>query len=189
MKTTPEIEQLKQDTETRYRKALSTTTDFEEFTVTLKKETGDELSAATLKRLWGYVSDEHKPRTSTLDVLAHYIGYDSYKTYCKCLKTSDRFPSSFFQAEQVMSANLTPGQHIIIGWSPNRTIRLAYLGNSTYEVLNSANSKLQPGDRFLCGHFTKGYPLYLPYLIRNGEKTPQYVAGRNGGLTIIRTEL
>ncbi len=188
MKTTPEIEELKKLTEKKYRKSLSTTTDFEEFSITLKRERGEELSAATMKRLWGYVKDEHKPRVRTIDILARYIGHEDYKDFCNWLKKSPNFPSSFFQAEQVMSANLTPGQKVTIGWSPNRTVRLGYQGNSTYEVLSSENSKLKVGDRFMCGNFIKGYPLYLSGLERDGEKTPPYVAGRNGGLTVIQTE-
>lgn len=188
MKTTPEIEELKKCTEGKYHKSLSTTTDFEEFTVALKRETGEELSAATMKRLWGYVNDEHKPRIRTLNILARYLGYEDYKGFCQWRKETGTIESSFFQADQLMSANLKPGQKVTIGWSPNRTVRLDYLGNSTYRVLNSENSKLKVGDQFQCGNFIKGYPLYLSGLERDGEKTPPYVAGRNGGLTVIQAE-
>lgn len=52
-------------------------------------------------------------------------------------------------------------------------------------MTESDNSKLQPGDRFVAGCFIKSYPLYLPYIERNGEHTASFVAGRNGGLTVI----
>lgn len=38
-KDTPEIEELKKLTEEEYGKALSTTTDFEEFTIALRRQT------------------------------------------------------------------------------------------------------------------------------------------------------
>ena len=52
--TTPEIEELKRLIEERYGKQLCTTTDFEEFTLTLKK-CGIAVSASTMKRLYDYV--------------------------------------------------------------------------------------------------------------------------------------
>lgn len=73
-----------------------------------------------------------------------------------------------------------------IGWSPNRLLTLEYLGDSTYEVKASENSKLQPGDRFVTGCFIMRQPLLLPYIIRDGENTMPFIAGRNGGLNIIR---
>ena len=49
-----------------------------------------------------------------------------------------------------------------------------------------SNSKLQSDDMFVTGCFIKEQPLYLPYIERNGERTPPFVAGRNGGLSIVR---
>lgn len=72
---TPEIEELKLLIEQKYGKTLGTTTDFEEFSVHLSHDTGQNVSASTLKRLWGYVNDSHKPRMFTLDILAQYLGH------------------------------------------------------------------------------------------------------------------
>ena len=77
------------------------------------------------------------------------------------------------------------GTLVSIGWSPNRLLQLRYLGDSTYEIEKSENSKLQPGDRFVTGCFIKEQPLFLPYIERGGERTASFVAGRNGGLTVI----
>ena len=60
--TNPEIEELKSLVEQKYGKLLATTTDFEVFTLQLEKATGKSVSASTLKRLYGYVGDSHKPR-------------------------------------------------------------------------------------------------------------------------------
>lgn len=76
--TTPEIEELKSLVEQEYGKILATTTDFEEFSFFLEKHTGGKVSPSTLKRLYGYVSDNHKPRMVTLDILAQYIGHKNY---------------------------------------------------------------------------------------------------------------
>jgi len=184
--TTPEIEELKSLVEQKYGKILGTTTDFEEFSLYLEKKTSKRVSASTLKRLYGYVNDDHKPRIVTLDILAQYIGHKSYMEFMQWLKTSTKYNSSFFKANQLVSSDLKEGEEIAIGWSPNRILQLRYLGNSTYEIEAAENSKLQVGDRFVTGCFIKEQPLYLPYIERDGERTASFVAGRNGGLTLIR---
>lgn len=184
--TTPEIEELKLLIEEKYGRSLNTTTDFEMFSVHLKKQYGKIVSSSTLKRIYGYVSDEHKPRIATLDILAQYAGFDTYKDFVFQLKSSTKYNSSFFMADQLTSAELNVDMEIIIGWSPNRMLTLRYMGNSVFEVVASENSKLMPGDRFMTGCFIKGQPLLLPYIERNGERTMPFVAGRNGGLTVLK---
>lgn len=183
--TTPEIEELKSAVEQKYGKVLGTTTDFEEFSIYLTKQVGIHLSSSTLKRLYGYVSDEHKPRITTLDILAQYLGYKDFSAFTIWLKTSNKFNSSFFDANRLASNDLEINSHVEIGWSPNRLLTLRFLGNSCFEIEKAENSKLRVGDRFITGCFIMGQPLYLPYIERNGEHTAPFVAGRNGGLTII----
>lgn len=71
----PEIEELKSRVEKKYGRLLSTTTDFDEFSVALKRIQGETVSPSTLKRIWGYVNDTHKTRKFTLDIFTRYIGY------------------------------------------------------------------------------------------------------------------
>lgn len=184
-KNTPEIEELKLLVERKFNRVLGTTTDFEEFSLHLSRKFEMRPSASTLKRLWGYVGDSHAPRKCTLDVLSRYIGHESFADFKSWLKTSTRYNSSFFDARQLTSSELHSGAEVEIGWSPNRVVRLGYLGNSLYEVMSSLNSKLLAGDRFMTGCFIKEQPLYLPFIERNGDRTTPFVAGRNGGLTII----
>ena len=66
---TPEIEELKSLVEKKFKRILSTTTDFEEFSIELKRKVSKEISSSTLKRIWGYVNDSHKTRKFTLDIL------------------------------------------------------------------------------------------------------------------------
>lgn len=65
MSKTPEMVELRKAVEEKYKKPLRTTTDFERFTHKMEKEYGEQISTATMKRLWDYVSDQHKPREST----------------------------------------------------------------------------------------------------------------------------
>lgn len=185
---TPEIEELKNLVEQKYGKLLGTSNDFATFSQHLMVVKHLSVSPSTLKRLWGYVNDEHEPRHSTLDMLAQYLGYESFRAFTLWLKTSSKYNSSFFNASMLLSKDVGVSQIVEIGWRPNRIVRLRYLGDSLYEVLTSENSKFCPGDRFITGCFIKEQPLYLPFLERGGQRTPPFVAGRNGGLTVIHVE-
>lgn len=183
---TPEIEELKRIVEEEYGKGINTTTDFEEFSFYLQKRLDRKVSASTLKRIWGYVNDEHKPRMGTLDALAEFAGHHDFLTFKRWLKTSIRYNSSFFDANLLTSTKLPVDKEITIGWSPNRLLRLRHLGKSQFEVIEAKNSKLKPHDKFFSVCFILGQPLYLPYIDRDGKHTPPFIAGRNGGLTIIK---
>lgn len=183
---TPEIKLLREAVEEKYACPLKTTTDFEELSGKISLVLNNvTVSASTLKRMWSYVNDSHKTRTHTLNILSRYVGYENFKTFVKEMKSSIKFNSSFFSADQVVSSELETGTELMIGWAPDRLLRLRYLGDSLYEVLEAANSKLMAGDRFMTGSLLKEYPLYLPYIIRNGVKTPPFVGGRNGGLSCL----
>lgn len=181
----PEIVELLSIVEKKYKKNLQTTTDFEEFSYHLKTVLGEHISTSTLKRLWGYVNDKHTPRQNTLDILARYINQSNFNDFCYWLKSSDTYNSSFFSAKQILTKDLMPGEEIEIGWSPNRYLRLQYTGNGLFLITQALQSKLQKGDIFEVSAFLLGQPLSLPYIIRDGQRTSPFIAGRNGGLTLI----
>lgn len=181
----PEIVELLALVEQKYHKKLQTTTDFDEFSFHFKQQTEENISTSTLKRLWGYVNDSHTPRQHTLNLLAKYIGHEDFNQFRLWLKSSEVYNSSFFSTKQLQTKELTPGQEIEIGWSPNRYLRLRYQGESEYLITEAVQSKLQTGDRFEATTFLMGEPLFLPYILRNGNRTSPFIAGRNGGLTLI----
>lgn len=185
----PEVEELKIVVEQKYGRDLNTSTDFDEFSLFLKASYDLIISTSTLKRIWGYVNDSHKPRMYTLNGLARFSGFDSFEGFTSWLKTSARFNSSFFNSCQLLSNELNVHDKVTIGWKPNRIVKLRYLGNSRYEVIVSENSKLMVGDIFMTGCFIKDQPLFLPFIERAGGRTAPFVAGRNGGLTLIKCEL
>lgn len=181
----PEIVELLAQVEKRFGKTLSTPSDYYELSIALL-QIKQSVSVATLKRLWGYVGDVHQPRLATLDALAYYIGHNNFDDFCAWLKSNADFEASSFLTEHLSISGLNAGDEIEIGWAPNRIIRLQYLGDALFKVLESQNSKLQEGDCFLTGGFVLKQPLVLPYLLRNGIHTPAYIAGKNGGLTLLK---
>ena len=55
-KIVPELNYLLAEVEKRYGRRLSTSADFEALSVVVEHESGELISASTLKRLWGYVT-------------------------------------------------------------------------------------------------------------------------------------
>lgn len=178
----PEIALLLEEVERKYGRKVNTSTDFESLSVVIEREIGEYISSSTLKRLWGYVTLKPTPRISTLDVLCRFIGYPSFAEYREALKHLGAVSSAFFTTPYISSADLKPGDNVLIGWPPNRLVTLQYDGDDTYTVVKAENSKLQVGDRFRASQFLLGYPLYIDRVQRPDGTTPSYVAGKNGGL-------
>lgn len=183
----PEIAELLLQVEKAYAKPLNSSTDFEELSIQLKYKLGMSLSSSTLKRLWGYVNDAHSPRPQTLDVLARYLGHADFKDFCMWLKHTTAYNSSFFSAKRILVEDLSPGMEVEIGWSPNRYLRLRYKGDGLFEVREAKESKLVRGDLFQAVSFLMGQPLFLPYVERGGKRLSPFIAGRNGGLTMLNS--
>ena len=185
----PELAYLLDEVEQKYGRRIATTTDFESLSVVIEHQIGEMLSSSTLKRLWGYVSLNPTPRIATLDILSRYIGHKNFKAFCESLKESKAFVSTFFTSKYQTVSELTPGVIVTIGWAPNRVVTLNYLGEFQFEVLSSENSQLLPGDRFELSEIIVGYPLYISRILRNGEYTPSYVAGRQRGISLMKVEM
>ena len=182
----PETNYLMTLVEKKFRKSVKTSTDFYLLAQEIESETNENVSASTLKRMWGYVNKAPLPRQTTLDVLAKYIGKKDYKTFCEDLKNSDAIQSMFFTSDFINVSDLKPESIIEIGWNPDRVVTLKHLGGSQFEVKSSINSQLRAGDRFEASSFIKGAPLYLSRIIRGDEFTSPYMAGKQGGLNHVK---
>ena len=181
----PELNYILRQVEKKLGRELCTSSDFEALSIIIEKENGELLSSSTLKRLYGYVSMKPIPRKTTLDILSRYLGYRNFSEFVQNLKNNSEFSSQFFSNESLHSDQLQKGDELRIGWDPDRVVRLRHLGGGEYEVIESINSQLCAGDRFFQAHFLPGYPMYVSRILRNGEYTPSYIAGRQGGLNRI----
>ncbi len=182
----PEINYLMSLVEKKFRKGIKTSTDFYTLATEIECQTECNISASTLKRLWGYVNMTPSPRRGTLDILSKYIGKKDFKSFCEEIKTSGACHSMFFSADFINTRDLEPDNLIEIGWAPNRVVTLKYLNDNLFEVTASCNSQLAAGDRFEALNFIKGSPLYISRILRDGEYTSPYIAGRQSGLNHLK---
>ena len=188
MKQIPEMQQLLSEVESTFGEPINSSKDFMALSVSISMKLKDTLGATTLKRLWGYISERTLPRLSTLDILARYVGYDSFKDFKGKLHAEDS--SMYLYGDNVLfSDELSVGENVMIGWMPDRLVKLEYLGEDRFTVKESANSKLLVGDEIKATFFCKGWPLFVPGILRNGEYTPPYIAGKTKGLNLIQKEV
>ena len=182
----PELSELLHQVVEKFGHRLSTTTDFELLSFVIERETGELISASTLKRLWGYVSYSSTPRIATMDTLCRYLGHKDFKAFRQALKDSGAVVSTFFTSKTVEASSLSEGAGLLLGWAPNRLVRLRFRGGSTFEVESAENAKLRPGDRFEASEFILGAPLFISSVHRSdGTSTPPYVAAKADGLNVL----
>ncbi len=146
-------------------------------------KTGVRIGATTLKRLTGFADDERNPHTTTLDVIARYLGYAHWN---QLAEIEDKGNSDFDAPEgEVRSADLAPDAEVEIEYLPDRRVRFCYMGDHRYRVTESVNSKLKVGDEVEILSFVLHHPLLVLQVWRDGEPLGQFTAGRVSGLSSI----
>ena len=184
----PEIQSLLTAVEIKYGKPILSTNDFNTLSAIIRFEGHENLSPSTLKRLWGYVSQETTPRRATLDILSRFVGKSNFSDFCISLLGSYSDSSCYTETRYLSADEVAEGGIIAIGWEPNRLVKLRKLKDNTFEVVESHNSKLELGDKMMCSCFFKGLPLVVPGIIRDGKQLPSYIAGKANGLNVLSVE-
>lgn len=173
------IEQLKRKSEND----LHIPSDCELLSLDIQSKTGIRIGATTLKRLLGFAQDERQPHASTLDAIAHYLGYAHWD---ELAKIEDKGNSDFNTTdEEIRSADLQVSDEVEITYLPDRKVLFAYQGNNRYTVKLSENSKLQVDDEVEILNFVLHHPLLVVQVWRNGVSLGQFTAGRISGLSSI----
>ena len=158
--------------------------DCENLSLDIESKTRVRIGATTLKRLLGFAHDERTPHASTLDAIAHYLGYAHWE---ELLLIEDKGNSGFSTSdEEIRSVELQPDVHVEITYLPDRRVVMQYLGNQRYRIVESEKSKLQKGDELEIQNFVLHHPLLVLNVLREGESLGQFTAGRVSGLTSVK---
>lgn len=180
-----EQELLMQEVENVIGHRLIDAGDFEQLSHLLLSRTRERLSPTTLKRLWGYLSNEKvATRRHTLNVLSRFVGYRSYEDFCNHISNAKEVQSGFRAEERITTEKMRQGQKVIITWRPDRRILIRHLGGSRFEIIEALNTKLCVGDTFRCHLMIQHEPLYLDDLVHQGLPAAVYVAGQRDGVII-----
>ena len=176
---------LRQQVELVVHRKMVTPYDFEYLSDTILMRCQSKLSESTLKRLWGYCKNPHRPFKSTLNLLSKFIGYKDFDDFVS--KKDENAPSSFIHAASFISdKDLEIGDMVWISWAPNRQCLLTYKGDHSFVVSAAYNTKLHVGDSFSTMHFAEGMPLFLDNYIHKDNSPITFVVGYNWGLNSIK---
>lgn len=178
----PEVDLLLDKLKDKYKRGEYTTNDYKSLSVAIADSGAGYISVSTLKRIFGYVNDHHKPTMTTLDIIARYVGYGCYEEFYKEILGANTVTSAFLADNQIWSKDLNIDDIVEVGWAPNRYLQLRYIGKDQYQVVQAKNTKLLVGDTFKVVIFVLGEPLYLDAVYRGDLMLGPYVAGVRGGV-------
>ncbi len=152
----------------------------------IESVTGERLSVNTIKRLTGVLPYDNTPRVSTLDIVARYLGYESWRS----LKAGQIAVDSDFSNKKLFTdmASLPEGQQVKITWEPGRVLALTHRGAGLYTVARSVNGKLRAGDLVQLSMLRVGFPFIAADVERGGLSLGEYTAAPDTGITSLIIE-
>jgi hypothetical protein len=177
---------LKIRIEMRFGKSIRYSKDCETLAASISKHCGEKISATTMMRLFGLMKTDSKPRLYTLDLVAQFAGFDSWEAAIKDDYLSEQ--SSIDQINSLIISSLPIQQKIHITYSPDRMLKLNYLGSMDFEVKEVQNSKLQVGDIIKVLRLECSFPFVCENVTRQGKDLGKYVGGKEGGILDISME-
>lgn len=179
------LQDLKEEVQIKFKDKIESPKDFLCLSITIQQETGEYISVASIKRLWGYVRYTSKPSRRILDLLARYIGLSGFTDFCNARSGTEVLVSEFIDLPKLDSSNLVCGAQVELGWGPNRYVLLEHIGEGRFVVSEAENSKIRVGDTATIPHFIYGRPLLMERVMRGETCLGNYVAGKERGLILL----
>ena len=176
-------ERLKRELIAKIGRTMESPIDFVYLANAINSESKEKISETTLKRFFGYITPASDLRTSSLSVMARFLGYSGWSTFCE-----DASESKFLADKSISTNDLHPGDCVRFEWKPDRICMAEYLGENRFLVTQAERCKLEVGDQFTATQFLLNNPLMLCELkqVRLPNATPKsYIAGFKTGLTAL----
>lgn len=128
--------------------------------------TGRSIGVTTLKRLFNYINDDRKASAYTMNTIALYLGYNSWKEY---VVSKDIDSVWGFDDDTIYVNNLSIGTTMFIQYL-NRKVTFKVIeheGNKVLQVTGSENSSLKIGDYLYIFKIRKGEFLEAEKVVRS----------------------
>ncbi len=147
----------------------------------IEDKTGTPLGLNTIKRLVGVLPADNTPRRTTLNIIANYLGYPDWN---RLVEDTEMQGSGFGNGNIFIEMSDLEDETIVeICWRPDRRLLIRHDGNGQYEVLESENGKLIPGDLLSLSQLAVGFPFIADKVFRNEKPLGCYRAADGAGIT------
>jgi len=155
--------------------------DCEALSVDIESVSGKTVSVNTLKRIFGFLECVQRPRLSTLDILARYMGYSNWNVFIASLSKEGESggDGTFISAE-----DLCQGSTVTLVFAPSSTLSLKKTSPEKFTVQKSEGTPLKEGEQVRVNSFHAGYPLRVE---REGLMGNTLYLADISGLVHIRT--
>ena len=102
------LNRLRRAIEVTLDRKMKTPKDFDFLSDSLFKKHHQKISATTLKRIWGYLAEPVSPRPTTLNLLAQFVGAESWEDFCRQEGAEHALPMSEDPEETEQTASAPP---------------------------------------------------------------------------------
>ena len=147
------------------------------------ERTQQRVSASTLRRFWGYVNEGVTASKFTKNVLAIFLGYADFEDFV-LLQGAGEQQSQMVIGKEISCDVLYEGQMLKLSWLPDRTCIIRYLGNGSFKVVSSENTRLAKDDTFECRYFINHEPAYLHAWKHGDRELVTYAIGKKNGIIV-----
>ena len=180
--STEELLNLCSSIEDAIGRKMQTPKDFKHLSEEIFNRVHSLISPSTLMRLWGYIESDVKPRVSTLNQLARFVGFRDLQDFLQ-MDHKNRQSSVVICRHLNVSTDIQRGQKLRLRWLPDRVCDIIYRGNLSFEVIRSEHTGLKKGATFMCPLIIEGEPLYLDNVVQYDIPGSGYVCGKRNGVT------
>ena len=165
---------------------LSRSSQFDALALDMEAVTGEHIGVNTIKRLFGLLPDV-KPTDSTLQTVARYLGYGSWRLLVKAVEGKNSEIDETSGA--IYPADMPVGTSITVDYEPHRHVVLKVVTEGLCQVESVSSGKLMVGDFLDVPMVMAGQPFIAKRLIRKGEDIGSYKGGIEGGVTAFSIHL
>ncbi len=159
--------------------------DFDLLALSISKKTARSVSPSTLKRLWGYITDQTGTSYTTLSILSQYAGYPDWDSFCRFYPNQPA-DSDFTSGQILISNTISIGTTVGLEWDNNKSCTLVKISaTNQFKTLSAENIKPRPGDILTVEEFALNRPLTASSCIRKNINLGTYTGARSCGLMSI----
>lgn len=145
-------------------------------------KTGKKISSSTLRRLFSMSNDICVPRAYSLDVIANYLGHQSFDDLLEifCERSENKGTLS-----RIDTKSLAIGETIKIEVNKNVFLTLKFKGCQKFTVVNSSYNSIAEGDEIEFNQANIDLPLFLDCVRKSGTNHGPMVLSRISGILSI----